>query len=276
MQILQTSHFLPLSLLPKTPLKPPIPIFHNPNFHPNFSLLSSSSSLLPIPPKSYASDEFPVDETFLEQFGPKDTETEEEARKRNWVERGWAPWEEILSPEADFARKSLNEGEEVALKNPDTIEAFKMLKPSYRKKKMEEMGLTEDEYYARQFDIKGEILDPLETYWDGPLVVRHVAPRDWPPPGWEVDRKELEFIREGHKMMAERVDMKELDNVIREKEGMCMDRYKVFLKQYQEWVEFNKDKLEEESYEYELPFYYPGQVSCSDLLNYSCYMNLAF
>ncbi|XP_056689945.1 uncharacterized protein [Spinacia oleracea] len=123
-----------------------IPVFHNPNFHPNFSLLSSSSPLLSIPPKSYASDEFPVDETFLEQFFPKDTETEEEAPKLNWVERGWAPWEEILSPGADFARKSLNEGEEVALKNPDTIEAFKMLKRSYRKKKMKEMGLTEDVY----------------------------------------------------------------------------------------------------------------------------------
>ncbi|XP_021736292.1 protein PLASTID TRANSCRIPTIONALLY ACTIVE 10-like [Chenopodium quinoa] len=282
MHILQTSQFLPLSLLSKTPLKPSISNLQNPNFFPNFSLLSSSStsSLLPKPPNAYAPDEVPVDETFLEQFGPKDSETEEEARKRNWVERGWAPWEEILSPEADFARKSLNEGEEVALKDPETIEAFKMLKPSYRKKKMEEMGLTEDEYFAKQFDIKGEILEPLKTYWDGPLVVRHVAPRDWPPRGWEVDRKELEFIREGHKMMAERVDIKDLDNVIREKEGMSMDRYKMFLKQYQEWVEYNKDRLEEESYEhdqdyhpgrrkrgkdyvegmYELPFYYPGQI----------------
>lgn len=222
-----------------------------------------------------------MDETFLEQFGPKDRETEEEARKRNWVERGWAPWEEILSPEADFARKSLNEGEEVALKDPETIEAFKMLKPSYRKKKMEEMGLTEDEYFAKQFDIKGELLDPLETYWDGPLIVRHVAPRDWPPPGWQVNREDLQFIREGHKMMAHRVQLEDLENnVLREKQGMSLDRYKLFLKQYQEWVEFNKDKLEEESYQhdqdyypgrrkrgknyeegmYELPFYYPGQI----------------
>ncbi|KAL2924979.1 Protein PLASTID TRANSCRIPTIONALLY ACTIVE 10 [Bienertia sinuspersici] len=259
MQILQTPQFFPLSLFSKAHTK----LFINKPLNPNFSLLfsssSSSSSCTSLkPPEAYASDEFPVDETFLDQFGPKDSETEDEARKRNWVERGWAPWEEILSPEADFARKSLNEGEEVPLKDPETIEAFKMLKPSYRKKKMKEMGLTEDEYYAKQFEIKGEILDPLETYWDGPLVVRHVAPRDWPPRDWEVDRKELEFIREAHKMMAHRVTKEEFDNVVREKEGMCLDRYKVFLKQYQNWVEFNKDKLEEESYKCDQD-YYPGR-----------------
>lgn len=140
--------------------------------------------------------------------------------------------------------------------------------------------MNEDEYYAKQFEIKGEILEPLETIWDGPLVVRHVAPRDWPPRGWEVDRGELEFIREGHKMMVERVPIEELNGVRREKEGMGLDRYKVFLKQYEEWVEHNKDRLEEESYKYdqdyhpgrrkrgkdyqegmyELPFYYPGQI----------------
>ncbi|GMH01187.1 hypothetical protein Nepgr_003026 [Nepenthes gracilis] len=230
--------------------------------------------------RSYASDEFPVDETFLEQFGAKERESEEEARRRNWIERGWAPWEEILSPEADFARKSLNEGEEVPLKSPEAIEAFKMLKPSYRKKKIEEMGLTEDEYYDKQFEIKGEILEPLKTLWDGPLVLRHVAPRDWPPRGWEVGREELEFIREGHKMMAERVDVENLEGASGEREEMCLDRYKVFLEQYKDWVEHNKDKLEEESYNYdqdyhpgrrkrgkdyeegmyELPFYYPGQI----------------
>ncbi|GAB4860486.1 Protein PLASTID TRANSCRIPTIONALLY ACTIVE 10 [Ancistrocladus abbreviatus] len=261
------------------PFSPPVPIFS--------LLFISIAKRIPrqkfftVPPKlSYSSDEFPVDETFLEQFGPKEKESEEEARRRNWIERGWAPWEEILTPEADFARKSLNEGEEVPLKSPEAIEAFKMLKPSYRKKKMEEMGLTEDEYYAKQFEIKGEILEPLQTMWDGPLVVRHVAPRDWPPRGWEVDREELEFIREGHKMMAERVDVDTLERADGETEGMCLDRYKMFLKQYQEWVEQNKDRLEEESYKYdqdyhpgrrkrgedyeegmyELPFYYPGQI----------------
>uniref|UniRef100_A0A7N0T004 S1 motif domain-containing protein n=1 Tax=Kalanchoe fedtschenkoi TaxID=63787 RepID=A0A7N0T004_KALFE len=257
----------------------------------------------PFTVKAVSSDEFPVDETFLENFGPKDKETEDEARRKNWIERGWAPWEEILSPEADFARKSLDEGEEVPLKTPEAIEAFRMLRPNYRKKKMEEMGLTEDEYYDKQFEIKGEIPEPLKTVWDGPLVVRHVPPRDWPPRGWQVDKDELEFIRGAHKLMAHRIGAEELaklnipedeDKVIteedleranRETEKMCMDRYKVFLKQYKEWVEANKDRLEDESYKedqdyhpgrrkrgkdyedgmYELPFYYPGQI-CSGVV----------
>ncbi|XP_028788155.1 protein PLASTID TRANSCRIPTIONALLY ACTIVE 10 [Neltuma alba] len=231
--------------------------------------------------KAFSSDEFPVDETFLENFGPKDKETEDEARRRNWIERGWAPWEEVLTPEADFARKSLNEGEEVPLQSPEAIEAFKMLSPNYRKKKMEEMGLTEDDYYRRQFEIKGEIPPPLETYWAGPMVMRLVPPRDWPPRGWQVDRKELAFIREAHKLQAERITLEELEaGVSTETDELCLDRYKMFVKQYTEWVEANRDKLEEESYKYdqdyhpgrrkrgkdykegmyELPFYYPGQI----------------
>nr|GEX33628.1 protein plastid transcriptionally active 10 [Tanacetum cinerariifolium] len=232
------------------------------------------------PIKSFSADEFPVDEDFIQKFGPKDVETEDEARRRNWVEGGWAPWEEILTPEGDFARKSLNEGEEVELQNPDTIEAFKMLRPSYRKKKMEEMGLTEDEFYAKQFQMKGEIPEKLRTMWAGPLVVRQVAPRDWPPVGWEVDRKELEFIREAHKMEV-KVGIEDVVNgAKKDVDGLCLDRYKVFLKQYNEWVDANRDRLEEESYKYdqdyfpgrrkrgkdykegmyELPFYYPGQI----------------
>ncbi|GAB2289411.1 Protein PLASTID TRANSCRIPTIONALLY ACTIVE 10 [Dionaea muscipula] len=234
-------------------------------------------------PRSYTSDEYaydehPLDEEFPEKY--KNTISEEEARRRNWVERGWAPWEEILSPEADFAKKALNEGTEVPLKSPEAIEAFKMLKPSYRKKRMEEMGLTEDDYYERQFEIKGEILEPLVTLWDGPLVVRHVAPRDWPPRGWEVDREELEFIREGHKMMAERIDVETLKGASMAEQEVHLDTYRVFLKQYKHWVLHNKDRLEKESYKidqdyhpgrrkrgkdyeegmYELPFYYPGQI----------------
>ncbi|XP_071692264.1 protein PLASTID TRANSCRIPTIONALLY ACTIVE 10 [Rutidosis leptorrhynchoides] len=229
---------------------------------------------------AFSADEFPVDEEFIQKFGPKDVETEDEARRRNWIDGGWAPWEEILTPEGDFARKSLNEGEEVQLENPETIEAFKMLRPSYRKKKMEELGLTEDEFYAKQFEIKGEIPPPLTTTWAGPMVVRHVPPRDWPPRGWEVDRKELEFIREAHKLEF-RVGVDQVMNEAKsDVDGLCLDRYKVFLKQYNEWVDANRDRLEQESYKYdqdyfpgrrkrgkdykegmyELPFYYPGQI----------------
>ncbi|CDP15023.1 unnamed protein product [Coffea canephora] len=157
-----------------------------------------------------------------------------------------------------------------------------MLNPRYRDKKIKDMGLTEDEYYAKQFEIKGEIPDPLETIWAGPLVLRHVPPRDWPPPGWEVDREELEFIRGAHKLHhVARVDYEKVEEVAqKETDDMCLERYKVFLKQYNEWVAANKDRLEEESYKYdqdyypgrrkrgkdyvegmyELPFYYPGQI----------------
>ncbi|KAJ1375464.1 hypothetical protein SESBI_50981 [Sesbania bispinosa] len=69
-----------------------------------------------------------------------------------------------------------------------------MLNSRYRKKKMEEMGLTEEEYYQKLFEIKGEIPEPLVTKWVRPLVVRLVPPRVW-----EVDRKELPYIREAHK-----------------------------------------------------------------------------
>ncbi|XP_027353065.1 protein PLASTID TRANSCRIPTIONALLY ACTIVE 10 isoform X2 [Abrus precatorius] len=276
MQVLQTSY---LFTFPK-PLNPSSPHSH---LHPRLSplLFRRHHHSLSVVAKAFSSDEFPVDDTFLDTFGPKDKETEDEARRRNWIERGWAPWEEILTPEADFARKSLNEGEEVALRSPEAIEAFKMLNPKYRKKKMEEMGLTEEDYYAKQFEIKGEIPEPLVTKWSGPLVVRLVPPRDWPPRGWEVDRKELAFIREAHKMQARRVSLEEVANDVRtETDDVCVDRYKVFLKQYKEWVEANKDRLEEESYKqdqdyypgrrkrgkdykegmYELPFYYPGQI----------------
>ncbi|XWS60308.1 hypothetical protein CRYUN_Cryun07bG0024900 [Craigia yunnanensis] len=276
MQILQSPHFFSF---PK-PLNPssPKPISH---FHcfPSFFKTHFPKPLNA--PKSFSSDEFPVDETFLENFGLKDKETEDEARRRNWIERGWAPWEEILTPEADFARKSLNEGEEVPLQTPEAIEAFKMLKPSYRLKKMKEMGITEDEWYRKQFEIKGDIPEPLDTLWAGPLALRHVPPRDWPPRGWEVDREELEFIREAHKLQAVRVDLEKVDKeVITGEADMGLERYRVFLKQYKEWVDANKDKLEEESYKYdqdyypgrrkrgkdykeemyELPFYYPGQI----------------
>lgn len=255
MQILQTPHLF--SFPPKTLHKPQTPNFNKAHHHLPWPLLPGTLTFTGnlsfhggdgFTVKAFSSDEFPVDETFLEKFGPKDKETEDEARKRNWVERGWAPWEEIFTPEADFARKSLNEGEEVALQSPEAIEAFKMLRPSYRKQKMEEMGLTEDEYYAKQFEMRGEIPEPLTTVWDGPLVVRHIPPRDWPPKGWKVDKKELEFIREAHKLQAMRVNLEEVETARSDTADLCLDRYKMFLKQYNEWVDANKDRLEEESY----------------------------
>ncbi|MFQ6671097.1 hypothetical protein Gotur_035745 [Gossypium turneri] len=258
MQILQTPIFFSFSK-PLNPSSPKPSSFNPPNPRSFPFFFKTHFPKLPFTPKSFSSDEFPVDETFLENFGPKDKETEDEARRRNWIERGWAPWEEILTPEADFARKSLNEGEEVPLQTPEAIEAFKMLKPSYRLKKMKEMGISEDEWYRKQFEIKGDIPDPLETLWTGPLALRLVPPRDWPPRGWEVGRQELEFIREAHKLEAVRVDLEKVEKeVITGEADMELDRYKVFLKQYKEWVDANKDRLEEESYKYDQD-YYPGR-----------------
>lgn len=124
-----------------------------------------------------------------------------------------------------------------------------MLSPKYRKKKMEDMGLTEDDYYRKQFEMKGEIPDPLETHWAGPMVMRLVPPRDWPPRGWEVDREELRFIREAHRVVGERVTLEEVENgeSCTDAGDLCLDRYKMFVKQYSEWVEANRDQLEEES-----------------------------
>lgn len=163
-----------------------------------------------------------------------------------------------------------------------------MLTPAYRRKKLEESGMTEEERIAKQFEIKGEIPEKLVTTWDGPLAVRMVPPRDWPPRGWEVDTEELKFIREVHVMQAERVNLEgEVERMDLKggadagtTDGMALDRYKVFLKQYKEWVATNKDRLEEESYKFdqdyypgrrkrgkdykkdmlELPFIYPGQI----------------
>ncbi|XP_020589037.1 protein PLASTID TRANSCRIPTIONALLY ACTIVE 10 [Phalaenopsis equestris] len=264
-----------LPLFP-TPPAPPLRRFKSISLSssrhfPSTPLYSSSSP--------YSPDEVPIDEEFLKKYTPKVQESEEEARRRDWIERGWAPWEEILTPEADFARKSLNEGEEVPLRTPEALEAFKMLKPSYRRKKMEESGLSEEELLAQQFAIKGEIPEPIETTWAGGVVaVRAVPPRDWPPRDWEVDAEELEFIRGAHKLEAERAD---LEGEIRtDVDSMCVERYKVFLKQYKEWVVANRKRLEEESYKFdqdyypgrrkrgkdykddmfELPYIYPGQI----------------
>ncbi|MCE3051090.1 hypothetical protein HAX54_048897, partial [Datura stramonium] len=72
----------------------------------------------------------------------------------------------------------LNEGEEVGLQSLEAIETFRMLSPNYQKKKIEEIGITEDEYYAKQLEIKGEILEPLNT-------MRAGCWWDWPLRGWE-------------------------------------------------------------------------------------------
>lgn len=190
MQSIQTHHPLIFSLLPFShPLKPKT-LNPKPSKPQNSAAPPPSTGLLrPLRAKP-PSDEFPVDEEFLQAYATEHTpEVEAEARRKSWVERGWAPWEEILSPEGLFARTSLNEGEEVPLETPEAIEAFRLLKPSYRKKKMEESGLSEDEWYMKTFGTKAELPDPIETTWGSPLPLRLIPPRDWPPRDWKVPLK---------------------------------------------------------------------------------------
>ncbi|CAO2167402.1 unnamed protein product [Urochloa humidicola] len=237
-----------------------------------------AASINPSPP-----DETPAaDPPVVPSISIKNTEPEEVARRRSWVEHGWAPWEEVMTPEVAFARHSLNEGEEVPLQSPESLEAFRMLTPAYRKKVEAEPG-----YIERLFATR-DTPEPLETTWAGRLPLRLVPPRDWPPPGWEVDPDELEFIREAHRAASERLDMEaaaaagvtNVEKLEDAPEDLALDRYKMFLKQYKEWVEANRDRLEQESYQYdqdyypgrrkrgkdyredmhELPFYYPGQI----------------
>ncbi|KAK1313072.1 hypothetical protein QJS10_CPA06g01353 [Acorus calamus] len=263
------------------PLLLPFPLPPKPK-----TLTPSPSLRLPLrPPPSatLSSDEHPAgDEDLLEKYAPRDRESEPDARRRDWVDRGWAPWEEILSPEADFARQSLNEGEEVPLRSPESVEAFKMLTPAYRRRKIEESGMSEAEYVARRFGRPREVPEPLVTTWEGQsMVLSLVPPRDWPPRGWEVDEEELAFIREAHRAQSERVDVEEgARNPRRDVEGMALKKWDVFLGQYREWAAVNRDRLEEEAYEwdqdyypgrrkrgkdykddmFELPFVYPGQL----------------
>ncbi|QHO04183.1 hypothetical protein HN51_038454 [Arachis hypogaea] len=117
-------------------------------------------------------------------------------------------------------------------------EAFNMLSPSYREKKMEELEMDEDEFFEEQFEIKGEILEPIEILWAGPMVVR-LPLQDWPLRGWEVDRDEVAFMREAYKMLVRRVSLEQLEGggIVDEDYdtgGLALDRYKVFLKQYKE------------------------------------------
>ncbi|KAJ4828650.1 hypothetical protein Tsubulata_044072 [Turnera subulata] len=294
--LLQTpTHFSFSSSFPLKPLNPSTVKHRHLHRHLRWQLVfpSSAGRIMPEPPRSavYNKEEWPMltsdgdpeVEELIGKYAPKNTQTEEEARRDNWVLRGWAPWEEIHSPESKFARTSVNEQFDEPLQNPDSIEAFRMMSPKYREKKRKELGLSELEWYKKQFEM-GNIPEKLKTLWAAPMAVAHVPPRDWPPPEWEVDREELEYIREAHRIFGDRVSLEELEESKVVKDGeevdLCLDRYKVFLKQYKEWVAANKDRLEKESYlqdqdyypgrrrtgkdykegMYELPFYYPGQI----------------
>jgi hypothetical protein len=133
----------------------------------------------------------------------------------------WAPWEELLSPEAEFAVESLAPGEEEPVVSR---ESFKKLNPKWqeehRKKLLEEAKRKEKEW--KPPTLEGSI-------WDLPLVFALIPPWDWPPPGWKVDAKELAFIREAHSLENVWVKSDDLKDAV-EDESMegAFPRWKCF------------------------------------------------
>eukprot|EP01018_Ginkgo_biloba_P013690 Gb_30753 [translate_table: standard] len=206
-----------------------------------------------------------VDTEDDKDFGSQDEEAENAARKENWIKRGWAPWEEILTPEAEFALHSLQEKENEALQSPESLESFKKLTPRLHKQNKPKDGeektkaehpktLKEQEPRTNQW---GEP-EPNETIWNSPLIFTLMPPRDWPPRGWQVDPQELAFIREAHKLEAVRIDPRDLDTP-KDASQDSFPHFELFMKQYNEWVAANKDRLERESIDWFPGFIFRGE-----------------
>ncbi|XP_057861898.1 protein PLASTID TRANSCRIPTIONALLY ACTIVE 10 isoform X2 [Cryptomeria japonica] len=213
--------------------------------------------------------------------------------KEDWVIRGWAPWEHVLSPEADFAIKSIEDIQDddmLGLRTEEALEAFKRITPksnpeNYDKKNnmvlppKRTLRIGDEDYELVPHTNQWGQPEPNETMWNSPLVFTLIPPRDWPPPGWHVDAQELAFIREAHKLESVRVDPAAFENPL-DDSNASFPRFELFLKQYNHWVAANKDRLEKEAAEvdedyhpgrrrtgskyiegmYELPFVYPGQI----------------
>ncbi|EFJ23514.1 hypothetical protein SELMODRAFT_415496 [Selaginella moellendorffii] len=203
--------------------------------------------------------------------GKSEKERAREELKWLWG-RGWAPWEEVHPPENHFALKSLGDASVENPRLPEGVIELLDKKPK-REKKAPEVREVEEEldFHSVAFAL--------------------IPPRDWPPPGWEVDQKELEFIRETHTMYENVVvEKKDLEGArAHDDPGISLSRWETFVKQYDEWVAANKERLDKEALEasislelsfvvdpeyspgrrrtgarytdgmYELPFIYPGQ-----------------
>ncbi|MCO5584241.1 hypothetical protein L7F22_038165 [Adiantum nelumboides] len=200
-------------------------------------------------------------------------ETEAEARRHHWISRMWAPWEEALSPEARFAVDALNldQGEEpiVTREMMANLDVNKPIIP-------DDAEILED-----LDDIEARENGALPgTAWKTPMVFSLIPPRDWPPPGWKVDADELAFIRSIHGIMDTDIAPRDLSTAVPvEDNPRSHPRWDMFMKQYNEWVAANKERLDREAEEwndeyypgrrkmgeeyvegmYELPFIYPGQ-----------------
>ncbi|CAI5461838.1 unnamed protein product [Closterium sp. Yama58-4] len=104
--------------------------------------------------------------------------------------------------------------------------------------------------------------------WVGPRPgdlpsLTHRPPRDWPPPGWQVDADELAVIhgatrgKQGGGRGGEAGAEEEEEERVRE------ERWAVFMKQYEAWVQANKDLLDEEAAVAD-PIYFPGRRKAGD------------
>ncbi|KAH8970995.1 hypothetical protein BDL97_02G119400 [Sphagnum fallax] len=151
----------------------------------------------------------PSTSTFNEEDYEEHEDTEEEARRRDWVERRWVPWEELLSPEAEFAVESLAPAEEEPVKEAS------------RGSKAEGEGM-------KTPDTGGKYMGS-STF----------------------DAKELAFIREAHSLENVWVKSDDLKDAV-EDESMegAFPRWKMFLKQYDEWVTANKEHLDHQAQEH--------------------------
>lgn len=144
---------------------------------------------------------------------------------------------------------SLKEGEE---EPAVSWEAFQKLNPKWQEEHHKRL-MAEAEKKEKELEkLKPKTAEG--TLWEQPLVFTLIAPRDWPPPGWKVDAKELAYIREAHAL--EYVESTKEDQAEADKEELDEENYeyefprwKVFLKQYNEWVAANKDRLDQEAQE---------------------------
>ncbi|CAI7761325.1 unnamed protein product [Closterium sp. NIES-53] len=84
----------------------------------------------------------------------------------------------------------------------------------------------------------------------------HRPPRDWPPPGWQVDADELAVIHGA--AGGEKGGGRGGEAGVEEEERVREERWGVFMKQYEAWAQANKEILDEEAAVAD-PIYFPGR-----------------
>ena len=182
--------------------------------------------------------------------------TEAEAKRHHWISRMWAPWEEALSPEAQFAVEALNlnQGDEpiVPMDMMNRLEVNEPIIPD------------NDDYLIdsnQEKSGKGQGNNEMDGFEEGAetrgrtsMAFSYIPPRDWPPTGWKVDPDELAFIRGIHSIVDK--DTRTFDSLnvsgavdFSEENHGQFARWEMFVKQYLEWVNANKSKLDQEAEE---------------------------